>query len=99
MKKQRLIKGRLPKIRQYGRIEFWSDVHHFKMAIVVECDCPNYPVIAVFRYKNGAEKASAEIRADRLLVRVRSGKVDYRMRSQSVPQEFRWDRTYAGNRG
>ena len=92
-------KDRLPKVRAYGKIEFWFDHHLRRNAILVECDDPNFPVIVVFRYETAIERVAVEARAARLVERIRAGKVDYRVMSQRVPKDFRWERSYQGNRG
>lgn len=90
---------KLPTIRSYGPVAFWSDLHHLRNAVVVECDDPNYPVIAVYKFRVRVERERCQARAARLLKRILDKKVDYRRLAQRVPKDFRWDRNYMGNRG
>jgi len=97
--KRSVARGALPKLRKFGQIQFWTD-HHLRFnAVLLECDDPNYPVIAAFTYTTTAEKAQAREEAAGLLTRVVKGRVDYRIRARRVPKRFRWERQYEGNRG
>lgn len=87
-------KSELPKLRNYGQTEFWYDQHHRRNAMVVESDDPNYPVIAVFLFKDRATKTESEARAKRLLDKIKHHKVDYRVRATRVPVWARWNRNY-----
>jgi hypothetical protein len=91
--------GELPKLRRWGRIEFWHDRHLRRSAIIVECDDPNYPVIAAFSFHTRVEEVACEQRATSLLDRIKAGRVDYRRLARRVPAEFQWDRAFVGNRG
>lgn len=91
--------GELPRLRKWGQIEFWFDQHHRFNAIVVECDDPNYPVIAGYRYQTQVQRCECEQLAARLIERIKRGRVDYRRLARRVKREFQWDRAYVGTRG
>lgn len=62
--------------------------------MVVECDDPNYPVIAVFSFGTSEERAQCERRAAALLAQIKAAKVDYRRLATRVPEWARWSRDY-----